>query len=372
MKHSFFFLFLFAIGLSSAQVDLSVNTLSGYEYNINRSPETLFEDSELVDKEDLIFSGFYQEIGVRLRYSKELKSGVFKAYLTPKRRFFIAEPELNLLLLRSGLKYTHTFKKKLKWESGINYTIKDREGLDLDENELSVPLGYNLLNVKSGLHLRLYKNNRTQFHLHYGKKNFNASENRTTSYNKYGVSVDFKTIYWKNHLLYSYGIAAKFFHRDYVTLNEEEASEISRTWQYINFELYYTISLNKKWTIKPSIDYQKRIDATNDRFGYNQIRAGLNLNFKSEKFKNSINFSYNNRRFDMLQAENNSGASIDNLKYDYLRVRYNADYKLNDKLSLISEAYLVNRASNNDNQNTTTFRSYQNFYVGIGLRWQLF
>ena len=75
------------------------------------------------------------------------------------------------------------------------------------------------------------------------------------------------------------------------------------------------------------------------------------------------------REFALDAADDEDGNPVGDLQYDYLRLRTNLEYNINNKLSLVFESYLIDRNSNNTDLTTQAFRSYVNNYVGIGLRY---
>lgn len=370
MKNLTLFLCLFVSSIMTAQIDFTASSLSGYESNINKAPKTLEMNGDFLDKEDLYLNSIYQDVIFRFKYSKKWGQSSFGAYITPEVRYYFSETEANQLIFNSRLTYKYTIKKNLRWENSFQYKIKDREGQDLDENELSVPFGYNLLNLNSGLRFRLYKNNRSFVRLNYGSKKFDNSNSRSVQYNLYGFNGEFKNIKWKNHLLHSYGIIFGYTNRDYKIINFSNNSNGNRTWKYLDAGIFYKLPINKQWFMQPEISYQKRTDKTNDAFGYSQIRPEITISYETARLLAKLNTSYTKRGFDNLNAENSNNVVIGALDYDYLRIRGDVEYNINNKLSFVFEGYLLDRKSNNTNVTTTAYRSYTNSYVGIGLRYQ--
>lgn len=369
MKYYKLFLFLFLSTTVTSQIDFSASTLSGYESNINKSPNSLEVDNELLGKEDLHINSAYQDLILRLKYSKEWGKNSFTAYLTPEIRYYFSETEANQTIVNTRFLYKYDIKKNFRWENSFRYKVKDREGQDLDENELSLPFGYKLVDFCSGLRFRMYKENRTFVKLNIGSKKFDNTNTRAVKYNFYGITSEFKNIKWRNHLLHSYGVELGYTNRDYDITDVSNNTNSNRTWQYFDAAVFYRLPISKQWYIQPKLSYQKREDTTNDTFGYNQIRPELLISYKSEKVSARFTTNYTKRNFDSLNAENIFGDSVGNLEYDYWRVRANVEYKFNQKLSFVGEGYLIDRASNNTTVETTAFRSYANSYIGVGLKY---
>lgn len=206
MKYYPVILCLFLSSIVSAQIDFSATTYSGYERNILQVPDILEANGEVLEEEDLYANSAYQDLIVRFRYSKEWGKHSFAATVTPEIRYYFTESDLNQTIFDTRLSYKYNIKKNFRWENSLRYKIKDREGQDLDQVELSVPFGYKLFEASSGLRFRLYKNNRTFVKVNFLSKDFNNSSTRSVMYNLYGIQTEFKNIKWRNHLLHSYGI----------------------------------------------------------------------------------------------------------------------------------------------------------------------
>ncbi len=370
MKYYTTLLCLFFSAITSAQIEISVSSLSGFEANIYRTPDQFVEDDILLNKEDLHLNSIYQDVNTRFKYTKTWRYSTLKGYFTPKGRFYFSEPELNQLTLNAKLHYKYNFKNNLKWETNLIYRLKNRSGQDLDQNELGIPFGHSLANISSGLHFRLYKNNRTYAIANYGYKSFDKTSTRKVSYYKYGLDLEFKNILWKSHLLHSYGVTLGFNNRDYDITTFQNNTNRTRTWQYFKLGVFYKLPLNKQWSIKPMLSFEERIDKTNNQFGYKQIKPQLEINYRGEKFTGNFRANYTKRTFKTLTAQDIEEEEIGVLNYDYLRLKFDFEYKLNTNFSLASEVYALHRKSNNLNLNTTAYRSYNNNYVGIGMRYK--
>ncbi|CAM1343805.1 hypothetical protein [Tenacibaculum amylolyticum] len=365
MKYTTFFLCVLLTTSAYCQVTTSISSFSGYERNIYKVPNSLLSEGTVLGENDLYASSIYQDILAKLTYEKIWKHSSLKFYVTPEMRYYFSEQNARRVLLNSRVKYTYNFNRNTKWENTFSFKKKDQKGQDLDANELSTPLGYDRLNLSSALIFRLSKRNRTSLAVHYGNKSFDASESRQISYTIYGADITWKQVQWKNHLLYAYGFNAGFSSRAYDIFDIEEEITNKRTWNYWNAEVFYKLPVHKKLAIQPSIGYEKRMDETNNQFGYDELNAAVKVKYKGERFNFSMYPSYGYRVFDEL---NIPGTSSQKLRYHYIRANMNMEYRLNKKFLLLSRAYLIDRNSNNNDITTTAYRSYNNNYIGLGLR----
>ncbi|WP_143569831.1 hypothetical protein [Tenacibaculum agarivorans] len=349
----------------NGQFDVSVSSLSGYEKNINRITDRFLNDeNELLTSESLHQNSFYQDVGIEVKYTKRFRRSKFKVVFSPENRFYVMESSSNRLLINSKLFYTYDFSRKTQWKNNIQYKIRDQKGLDADANELSATFGYNLLNINSGLHFRLYKSNRSFITINYARKKFDPTETRRLSYNKYRINVGFKEIKRKRRLLRSYGFTLGFSNREYSIENHVDEENTTRTWNYVDLSAFYKIQFHEKLMLNSRLLYESRIDKTNAQFGYQQIKPALTLQYTSTKFMAKLVNSYTYRQFKSLRVNTN-----ELLRYDYFRSRVEVNYMLSKKLSLLGEFSLIDRRSNNLDISATAFRSYHTNYVGVGLKY---
>lgn len=353
-----------------AQIQVNFSTFTGYESNINRAPRSLETENDFLEKEDLYSNSIYQDVIFSLSYLKDWKKSSFTAYVTPEIRYYFLETDANQTMLNTRLTYKYHLQKKLRWDTSLQYKLKDREGQNLDQNELNLPFGYQLMSGYTGIRYRLSKQNRSFTKLIAGNKRFDNSNRRSIQYNYYGVETTFKNVRWKNHLLHAYGWELGYTHRDYRITNFSDNSNGDRTWIYWDAAVFYRYPLSKHTYVEPRLSYQQRNDPTSNRFGYRQLRPEILLKHKSDRWLASINLNYSARKFKSLTADDEEGNLVGNLKYDYTRVRSNIAYKIRDKWSLLFEASILDRRSNNEDESTNAFRSYANNYAGIGIRYQ--
>lgn len=361
---------LYLLSLTAyAQIKINAETFLGYESNINKAPETYMLNDEMMYADYLQQSSLYQDATLRLSFKEKWRDSELKLSATPKIRYYFSEADANKILVNARAKYMYKFSKKIKWESNTSYKLKDQKGQDLDEAELSVPLGYNITSLNTGVHTRLNENNRTYIKVSYDIKNFDDSKTRSVSYKRIGVSVKFKNSIEKRQNSDNYGFTAGFYNRSYDIDYHNSSKTADRTWQYLNAGVFYKLAITNQWSISPKLDFEKRIDATNSKYGYSQLKPAVETRFKVDNISAKLSASYAARNFDTLQASTSEEKNIANLKYGYTRFKGALNYKLNKKITLKSEGYLIKRKSNNTNVDTKSYRSYTNYYLGGGVRY---
>lgn len=365
-------IFLLTCQKSFSQIKVSTATLTGYEANINRLPNTFF-NSVLLNEKDLHTNSFYQDVITKFSYSKSWKKNSIRIFAQPEARFYFSKIEgssMNQLILNTYLNYRYSFKKYLKWDTNLQYKIKDRKGLDLDENEFSTPLGYNLIDFSTKLNFKLHRKNSTFVRLNYGLKHFNDTDLRSTSYLEKGVNFEYKNSNRKKKIYNSYGVIGSYSKRDYLIEKLDTKEEIERSWEYLNVGIFYKLPVTRRMSVTSKFEFEERIDGFQNQFGYEELSPSLQIEYRKKKLDVDLSVSYANRKFKKLNARNINGTKIGTLEFDSFRTTMNISYKLNKKTYILSEGYFLKRESNNTNQNTTFFRSYINYYVGIGFQYK--
>lgn len=353
-----------------SQFKATVTTVAGYENNINKSPDSYLSNKVLKTENDLYQSSFYQEGKLKLSYKEKWNNNRFRIYMNPEMRFYFTEQNANRLLLNTGINYLHSFSKKYKWESSFKYKLKDQKGEDLDEEELSTPLGHNTITFTTGLHTRLLKKNRTFIRASYDIKDFDKSDTRDASYNRYGLYLRTQNHYKIDGKRHKFGIRAGFYNRDY-TLDYYLKNRIRyRTWQYYNAGVFYTLPLTNSFRVDTALDYEKRVDKTNNKYGYSQLKPYLGLRYKEDNFNAKLGLSYINRDFTTLQASSTEERNIEDLNYKNTKVTLNAVYKFSKNLHFLTDNYLYDRVTNNTRIKTKWYRSYNRYYSGVGVRYK--
>ena len=362
-------IFLLVPCVMQGQLDISLSTLGGKENNINRSPNSWIEEDSLLEGEELYMNSIYQDIRANIKFKKRWKKSTLKLEVDPRHRSYFQEPDLNLSSIRSSINYKIDFSKKLQWENELNRRRDIRNGENFDEIDLGLPLGYQISQLSSGLHFRLAKMNRSHFKIKMGRKIFDPSDVRQVRYNLFGASYTWKNIKWKNHLLHYYGFNASYTARKFELEYVEDDSVAHRNWNYLNVGIFIKHPLNEKWSLKPSLDFLERIDASENRFGYKQIEPAVECIYKYKRFYMKTKIRYTQRNFqNFIVAEVNE--NLQALRYDFFRFNTYIRYSMSKRLDLIADCRVINRKSNNEKINSLAYRSYISNYFGLGIRWK--
>ena len=352
------------------RTDLNINSLTGYEYNVLKSPATFIQNGNLLGKDSLYKSSSFQRAGVKFVARKRWnKNKQLRLRINPIGQFYFNDSELNYYMLYTGFHYDYRFSNKTKWYNAIRFNIKDREGVNIDGSELNFPLGYKHFDVTSGLHFRLYKQNRTHAKLFYTNRVYNETEASNLSYNGIGGNLVFRNVFKSDKGYHSYGtelrLNNRFFKRHKVNNNTDE------TFRWLDFSssIFYRLPVTKSLDVTPSFIFRNRKDSSADKFSFHQWRPALNLRYKNEVWNLDLTGSYVHRTYKTLKATNNQGTNLGALTYKYRQVNLEVARKLSKKLSLIGQGRWTTRISNKTNENAMFFRGYDYEYVGVGLRY---
>lgn len=352
--------------------EFELDTQSGYEYNIFKAPSSFVdpESGELLGEEDLYTSSFYQRVGAKALFTKEMKANQnLSLRLRPVGRFYLSESEASYFTIYSRLRYEKEFNSKTSLRIQTHYNYRDRDGENFDDNELRTPLGYRQADISAGLFFRLYNQNRSFIEIEYGNRNFKDGETNDLYYNYYRINTIFRNVFKRAAGYHSYGIEASFMNRFFTRSFVEDEPNTNRNWSYITLEPFYRIPLTEKWRVRPALEWSKRIDNDQGTFTYSQIKPSLEVRYKTDKWLVETTASLTNRKYSQLRATNSGGEDLGNLELKYYRLRVNAERKISKSLSITSEVYVNNRVSNRTDVASSFFRSYDYFYAGIGLRY---
>ncbi|MFD0964000.1 hypothetical protein [Pseudofulvibacter geojedonensis] len=393
------FIMLFS-SISIAQIKTSIIYFSGYEKNINKNPDLFlkventlvdddFIDDELFDdellenivesnyyieehttlREDRLYqNSFYSDLRAKISYKKEWRYSDFKFSLTPRSRFFYTQEKLNHFIIPGKVLYSFDIFKNIKWENNVSFAYKERKGFNLDENEAQVPLGYLDVTGNSIFHFKLFKRNKNFLAFHFGKRDFENTEKKSIYYIRYGAEISSKKRFKIRSLTHSYGFNARFSNRNYSILKKGKESEL--VWQYATLGAFYKAYLTKKTALSFNLDYNLRLDKTKNKFGYKEWSPSLLLSYKARKYSWSLRGTGIYRSFTTIKARDNDNNKSP-LVYKYFKANVNGSYKLSKKISLLIEASINNRETNNIITSSLAYRTYANFYSGIGISYKI-
>ncbi|WP_146052682.1 hypothetical protein [Aquimarina sp. I32.4] len=363
---------LYSFSFSQSKNTLEVGTQAGYEYNYFKSPNEVRVEGNVLVKEDLISSSFYQDIEAHYKYRYKQRKNRFRLSINPFSRIFYESVDDSYWSLNAVAKYDYKFTRKTAFLAEARLKRMNREGLGGNQDVLINPLGYTNYGATLGFKFPLFNENETTFEGFYNFKDFDAFGIRDLQFDEYGVQLSSVQSFDINRLEHKLGVSALVKKRMYDTFN---ASEIDtngeRDWDYIKANLFYELPFSEHFKIRPNILYYARIDNSAGRSGFKQFGPGLNMAYKNRGTKIRTSFSYITRKYDAIEARNTEERIGENLKYKYANIQANFFQKIANGFSITTTLYSRIRSTNYTDIDARSFRNYRNQYAGVGILWEL-
>ncbi|PHS07534.1 MAG: hypothetical protein COA88_08405 [Kordia sp.] len=372
MKGLIKIIFFLLLIKSSAQIktNLTIETSTGYEYNIFKSPISFLDNGVLKGKNELYKNSLFQEGSIRFLAKKKWKKQSFSFRFNSKGINYFSEKKSNYFTFLPGLRYINKLNKKTIWRVDSWYKIKNREGENVDGSELNFPLGNNHFGLATSLDFRLYKQNRSVFKVVYGNRDYKKSNGSDLSYNAIGVTTVIRNVFKRKAGWHSYGIVGGFTNKFFQQKNLTTNVTAKFNWKDMSATLFYRYPITKKLYLKPSFEYKTRIDSNKDKFSYTQLKPSLNLAYKNNKMTLGLTGSYSNRTYKALIATDNSWNKLGELNYQYFQLKLGVERKFNKKFSITASGFLNNRTSNKTNTKSMYFRAYSYYNLCVGFKYR--
>ncbi|WP_353779025.1 hypothetical protein [Winogradskyella sp. 3972H.M.0a.05] len=365
------------IGLSAFKINAqnwkgSLETQSGYEFNILKNPKTLEIEDELMNRDDLWQNSFYQDVNGYVSYTYKASKNKLRWNASTRNRLYFEQQDFNRYKFTTALNYQ--FKSSevghTRWETDLEFQIKEQNIINNDEAFLRTPFSYKRYTLTTGLHFRPIKQNRTYLEVGFIHKDYDPTETRDFQYNALTAMLETKNVFWSNHKLHKYGVILNYQNRIYDERSLTGANITNRKWQYISGTAFYEFPITKQWSVEPEFSIMKRNDnTTQGNASYFQWSPTLSTSYKTGDWKLKARVGYRNRVYNDLQANTNEGLLTENIQYDYFTAYVDLERRLNKNLFLTLTASSINRDSNQTAVTSTAFRSYENHYIGLGLKW---
>ena len=353
------------------QTNVTVETLSGYENNIFKSPKTFRNNAGVtLGKDSLYTNSFYQDLGVRAVFKKPWKKQSLSLRINPRGRYYYSENDASYFTLYSGLSYVNKISRKTDWFASARFNIRDREGENVDGSELRFPLGYRFYDITAGTNFRMYRQNRTYAKVFYGNKDYNETDRSDLAYDFVGANTIIRNVFRRPAGYHSYGVELNYVHKFFTnSKNASGAVNEKFTWRDFSSELFYRYPVTEQWQLRFSVAYKGRNDSEK-KFTYGQYKPALSIRYKTTDLLLNLTGNYVSRTYKTLRATASDNSDLGKLKYQYYQLRLEGELKLNKKLSIITNSFLNTRDSNKTNINSIYFRSYKTFYAGLGIRYR--
>lgn len=378
MKKLSIILFLFLPVLLSAQNQLSgyISQQLGMEKNPLRNPSSLFnEDGELFESQELTPLLFQSNTNFYLRWQRKWEKVSFG--LKPKLSYVWYPSMTETNLLRVNLEQQLSFKLTKKWTlyQTAFWQKRQRNGADLAEEVFTLPRSYNQKGLSAGLQYKWNKHWLVDWENTILNRQFFTEEDTETFYNGWKSSLELKGRWKKADVLKKFYARLQYEQRNWERIRffeeeeeeEEEIEVLSTTLMiYSRFRTGVSLALNDQLEWSPYLEILNRNSSVN-RQDYMNYKLGFALSWEKDEFSVDWKPAVSRRIFASLSPDSSSSA---NLAYWY----WSNSLQLNYQLASNWEVYLLwshmNRDSNFDLEDARTFRSYQQYYIGIGVKFR--
>lgn len=364
----------------------------GQEWNAFLRPNVFLQDGEILNKEELWDNGTFQSLSINNSFKWEKDQHKFKLKLNGFLGIFQTGENANRHSYTLGVAYRVKYASKKFFEFAPEYFRKKREGINEDQAILATPFSFQQFRAPVTFDFYLGEGAWVKSEAGYLIKSYDRPDEQVLRYQApfFGVSLSKKWNigeYTTKLTLHSVSQWRKytdidriteqidpedeeddFFEEDEAFEGEDEFRESERNWSYYFNNITYSIkTTDKKLRAEIGVYSTLRIDARNVS-DYLEIGPGINASLKSGKLELSPSVRYSIRKYSRLAPGDGNNLL---LQYNYLRVRFNAYYRLTNKLSLFGRYILTKRDSNNPTLDSQAFRAYVYAQGEIGVRWNL-
>lgn len=364
----------------------------GQEWNAFLRPTTFAQDGEVLNKEELWDNGSFQSLSFNNSFRWEKDQHKFKLKLNGSLGIFQTEENANRHSYTIGGSYRVKYAPKKYFEFAPEYFRKKREGINGDQAILATPFSFQQFRAPLSFDFYLGDGAWVKSEVGYLIKSYDRPNEQVLRYQApyLGISLSKKwTIGEHTTKLTLHSISQwrkytdidriaeqidpedeedEFFEEDEAFEGEDEFQENERNWSYYFNNLTYSLKTgNKKLRAEIGIYSTMRIDARSVS-DYLEIGPGINATWKTGKLELSPGIRYSIRKYSRLAPGEGNNLL---LQYNYLRTRFNANYRLTNNLSLFGRYILTKRDSNNPSLDSNAFREYFYAQGELGIRWKL-
>lgn len=360
----------------------------GYEHNIFLSPATLLREGELVIRQDLLTSGFYEGISFGGDFEKEFEGGRWKLSFATSAANFHTTPDADRLTLNLKSSYRKRYAKGKYFEMAPSFTRRSQQGINESDGVLRTTFSYTRFNLP--VHLDYYLGSKTWFKTEtgytfkaYDQNDLGEKVSYHAAYTGFGLSKKWE----KDKVTSKLTFSGNLEYRHYTDLEVEEDGEEEddegveenetvprpnnpigfiaeeRQWFFYRVNLEYNVKNGtSKFDYTIGLYYVGRGDSE-QRFGYSEISPGISINYRAKGFSLNASTRYSMRKFRTLEV----GENDELLRYKYLRTSLRLNVPLSKGKIWFIKGNLIDRQSSRTDISSTAFRGYFNNSIETGI-----
>ena len=362
------------------KTDFTAGLKGGYEWNVFLNPTTAVVDGDLLLREDLWTSGFYQTAFLNGKFKKDEGHRRWKMGFKLSGSNYMTELNANRFTLGLDASYRVKFAKRKYFEVAPDFLRISQNGVSLDDAILRTPFSYTQLLIPVKLDFYLGNKAWLKTEVGYKYKNYDRQNPEEQLYYHapffgFRLSKKWENLNFMNKLTFSANAELRNYtdvRMSTVTGDPEEEEEDeefdiitngTRKWNYYRANLEYNIK-PKEWLYEITFGlYTINRNDQSGRNGYFQVSPGVTASTQLKKLKVSGTARYSLRNYKNISAGEGAG----NLQYKYFRLRLRAEAPLSKSTKWFTNFNYVNRESNRVSNTSLGFRGYLNSLIETGI-----
>lgn len=391
---------LTSLAVLGQKSDMNISVMSnyGYEYNLFHSPTTYMDDNGLMfDKMDFIQNSSFANQGVNLNFRKTDKKGSWYLRADADKTLYFKHSEANTDGVQARFGRKQKLAKSISSETQFRLRRENRLGLNILGDELFTVFSFRQYQANQLVSFKLSK----ELTLDIGGEIYYKDYDPLL--NEFGSSLDqtehsYEATFTykprnKEAKKYLKELSLSFDHRekqyhDWVNYEIVDLMADStnptpflpfdsltnypfRRWEYNTFRLRYQLPLTKNLDARLDFRIQNRADSSAGDFGYADRKGTVRIGWEKGDWKVGANASYTSRNYTYRRAEQDTIMILPNLHYTYFRTKIDVSKIIEPGVSLNFNYEVINRGSNTTAIDRRTRREYFNTLVSVGLKWML-
>lgn len=391
-------LFVCTGGYAQVRLKSSLEIAPGFEANIFNSPD-VYQDLQgsTLSGNDLLENAAFMHFDARFQLEKRRKKSDLSWSNQLEVRNYNRLKQANTFDFDSKINLKRSINKKSVLSADGRFRNVSRLGVNVLGNELQTPFSFRQYELASKLEVRHSKRLSSIFAGAVTYKDYDEcvdcglrGEDVSLSQLEFDLAFEEEiSLNDDEKKINQLNLSARFRDRryfDWVTYdlldprfdgsNDEpflaydpNINYQNRRWRYLIFKLEHALDLSKTIKIKPVIEFTRRFDISNGDFGFQQLQPGVNIYARSKNWSARCYFSYTSRNYTDRIAKQEGVLVFPTLDYTYTRAKINFEHRIRKSWFAFSEMGYVSRNSNVTDIRTRVRRSYENFFVMMGVKW---
>lgn len=339
----------------------------GIEHNPLKNPTTFLGQLDTVNTIGLTPSPFYSysKFYLNLKY----KWNRSELGLKPRMiyRYYPSYQEANHLQADLQQYFNHKLNKRWKVYQLANYRTSQRNQNFQQDDIFLVPRSYDRITATLGAEYKPNRNWEFDWNGSYIYTNYQTDSISSSTYWAWELNASIKRRFRKLKSLKATEVGLNVENRDWTRGRLQDELE----WTFTDIQMQY-------WELKWSADFEfwDQLEwepflslngrlASRESLNWNSVRAGFKLSWETDDFDISWSTSIADRSYPNFYPDRSGEIP---LHYVYFRNSLILEYFLSEQWSILLNAGAINRSSNVTDETRLAFRSYDNYFIRLGLK----